>query len=291
MLIPEGRDITDRKQAEEKISEQAALLDLTTDAIIVRDLNQRILFWNKGAEKIYGWKASEVLGQNVRSLLSREVSSEAESAYSTVLEKGEWQGELHQITQTEKEVITASRWTLVRDEVGNSKFILSVDTDITDKKLLESQFLRAQRLESLGTLASGIAHDMNNILTPILGASQLLPLKINNPNRMTQQLLQMLQENAKRGADLVKQILAFARGEELEQTQIQIALILKEVVKVARQTFPKSIEINLNLTNELWLVSGDATQLHQVLMNLFINARDAMPEGGNLTVTAENFKD
>jgi PAS domain S-box-containing protein len=290
MLIPEGRDISDRKQAEEKIREQAALLDLTTDAIIVRDLEDRIQFWNKGAEKIYGWQASEALGQDVQTLLSGEISSKAESAYATALEKGEWQGELHQITKTEKEVITASRWTLVKDEVGNPKFILIVNTDITDKKLLESQFLRAQRLESLGTLASGIAHDMNNILTPILGASQLLPLKISNPNRMTQQLLQILQGNAKRGADLVQQILAFARGEELERTQIQIALILKELVKVARQTFPKSIEINLNLVKELWLVSGDATQLHQVLMNLLINARDAMPEGGNLTVTAENLR-
>jgi PAS domain S-box-containing protein len=290
MLIPEGRDITDRKQAEQKIREQAALLDLTTDAIIVRDLESRIQFWNKGAERIYGWKANEAIGQDLRSLLYKEISPQTETAYSTVLAQGEWQGELRKVTKTGKEVITASRWTLVKEETGNPKFILSVDTDITDKKLLEAQFLRAQRLESLGTLASGIAHDMNNILTPILAVSQLLPLKLSKPDRHTQQLLQMLQESAKRGADLVKQILSFARGAEGERTPIQIAHIAAEVVKVARQTFPKSIEINLNLASNLWLVSGDATQLHQVLMNLLINARDAMPKGGNLTITAENLR-
>jgi PAS domain S-box-containing protein len=290
MLIPEGRDISDRKQAELKIREQSALLDVATDAILVRDLDGRIQFWNKGAERIYGWQTSEAIAQDVRSLLYKKVSSEAETAYSTVLEKGEWQGELRQVTKTGKEVIAASRWTLVRDEAGNPKFILSVDTDITERKRLEAQFLRAQRLESLGTLASGIAHDMNNILTPILAASQLLPLKIKNPDRHTQQLLQLSQESARRGVDLVKQILSFARGAEGERTQIQIAHILTEVVKVARQTFPKSIEISLSLASELWLVSGDATQLHQVLMNLFINARDAMPEGGNLTAEAENLR-
>jgi PAS domain S-box-containing protein len=290
MLIPEGRDISDRKQAEQKVREQAALLDVTTDAILVRDLDSRIQYWNQGAEQIYGWQASEAIGQDVRSLLYAEVSTTTETAYATVTEKGEWQGELHKVTKIGKEVIVESRWTLMRDEADNPKFILSVDTDITDRKLLEAQFLRAQRLESLGTLASGIAHDMNNILTPILGASQLLPLKIKNPDLHTQRLLQISQESAKRGVDLVKQILSFARGAQGERTQMQISHILTEVVKVARQTFTKSIEINLNLANELWLISGDATQLHQVLMNLFINARDAMPEGGALAVTAENLR-
>jgi PAS domain S-box-containing protein len=283
-------DISERKQAEQKIREQAALLDVATDAILVRDLDRRIRFWNQGAETIYGWQASEAIGQDVRSLLSKEVSPKAETAYSTVLEKGEWQGELHQVAKTGKEIIVASRWTLMKDEVGNPQFILSVDTDITERKLLEAQFLRAQRLESLGTLASGISHDMNNILTPILAVSQLLPLKLSNLDQQNQQLLEILYENAKRGVDLVKQILSFARGAEGERTQIQIAHILTEVVKVARQTFPKSLEIQMDLARELWLVSGDATQLHQVLMNLFINARDAMPEGGALTVTAENLR-
>jgi PAS domain S-box-containing protein len=289
MLIPEGRDISERKQAEQKIRQQAALLDVTTDAIVVRDLQSQIKFWNKGAEKIYGWQATEAIGRDARSLLYGTVSTEAETAYATVLKQGEWQGELHKITKTAKEAIVASRWTSIADESGNPKFILSVDTDITDKKLLEAQFLRAQRLESLGTLASGIAHDMNNVLTPILGIAQLLPLKLPNLEPQNQRLLQILRESAMRGANLVQQILSFARGAEGEKTSIQLAHILQELVKVARQTFPKSIEISLTLPNELWLVSGDATQLHQVLMNLCVNARDALPKGGKLEIIAENL--
>ncbi len=283
------RSELDRKNAEQKIREQAALLDVATDAILVRDLNHCISFWNKGAEKIYGWQASEAIDKDARSLFYNEVSCQNDIAFKTVLENAEWQGELHKLTKTGKKVTVESRWTLVRDEAGNPKSILSVDTDITQKKLLEAQFLRAQRLESLGTLASGIAHDMNNILTPILAAAQLLPLKLTNLDRHTQQLIQLLQENAKRGVNLVKQILAFARGGEGERTQMQIASVVSEVVEIVRQTFPKSIEICLNLASDLWLVFGDATQFHQVFMNLFINARDAMPEGGTLTITAENI--
>jgi PAS domain S-box-containing protein len=289
MLIPEGRDITDRKRAEQKIRQQAALLDVTTDAIVVRDLQSQIKFWNKGAEKIYGWQATEAIGRDARSLLYGTVSTEVETAYATVLSKGEWQGELHKITKTGKSAIVTSRWSSIADEANNPKFILSVDTDITEKKLLEAQFLRAQRLESLGTLASGIAHDMNNVLTPMLGIAQLLPLKLPNLDTQTQRLLQILRESAIRGANLVQQILSFARGAEGEKTSIQLAHILQELVKVARQTFPKSIEISLTLPNELWLVSGDATQLHQVLMNLCVNARDALPKGGKLEIIAENL--
>ncbi|NJP17872.1 MAG: response regulator [Hydrococcus sp. CRU_1_1] len=256
---------------------------------MVRDLENRIQFWNKGAEKIYGWRATEAIGKNVTTLLYRETLPEVEEALKTVRDRGEWQGELHKVTKTGKQVIVESRWTLVRDEANNPKAILIVDTDITEKQLLEKQFLRAQRLESLGTLASGIAHDMNNILTPILAITQLLPLKMPHLDDRTQRLLEMLGENAKRGSDLVKQILFFARGADGQRILIQVGHILAEVASVARQTFPKSINLVLNFpTSNLWMVAADATQLHQVLMNLVINARDAMPDGGTLNIAAEN---
>jgi two-component system, cell cycle sensor histidine kinase and response regulator CckA len=163
-------------------------------------------------------------------------------------------------------------------------------TDITEKKQLESQFLRAQRLESLGTLASGIAHDFNNILTPILAISQLLPLKMTDLDKPHQQMLDILEDSARRGADLVKQILVFARGGEGKRVPLQINHLLAEVVQMARQTFPKGVEIQTNLsTIDFWTVSADATQLHQVLMNLAVNARDAMPNGGILSIAAENI--
>jgi PAS domain S-box-containing protein len=283
-------DITQRKEAEEKIREQAALLDVTTDAIIVRDLENQILFWNHGAKRLYGWSAAEAIGRPTTDLLYKGSPPILAAARQAVIEQGEWQGELEKVNKLGKTVVVQSRWTLVRNEIGNPKAIMAVDTDITEKKLLEDQFLHAQRLESLGTLASGIAHDLNNILTPILAVAQLLPLKLPNLDEKNQRLLQMLQDSSRRGSDLVSQILSFARGAEGKRAIIQVGHLLHEVGRVVKQTFPKSIVIHEDVTPPaLWMVSADATQLHQIFMNLCINARDAMPEGGTLTLEAKNI--
>jgi PAS domain S-box-containing protein len=277
----------ERKRAEQKIGEQAALLDIATDAIMVRGLNNQILFWNKGAEQLYGWKALEVLGENADELLYREPPSQLKHVQNTLAKKGEWQGELHQVTKDGKEIIVQSRWTRVRDQNEKPKSILVVNTDITQKKQLEAQFLRAQRMESIGTLAGGIAHDLNNVLTPILMTAQLLEAQIHDER--VKRLLPILITNARRGANLVKQVLSFARGLEGKFTILQVKHLISEIKQIATETFPKSIEIYTDIPQYLWTVSGDATQLHQVLMNLSLNARDAMPNGGTLRISAENL--
>ncbi|MBN4003365.1 response regulator [Nostoc sp. LPT] len=281
--------LRDRKLAEEKIREQAALLNVTTDAICVRDLNNQIIFWNKGAETLYGWQATEAWGKNASELLYDEPSPEIEAALLQVISKGKWQGELTKLTKMNKEILVASRWSLVCDERGKPKSILTVDTDITEKKHLEAQLFRAQRLESIGTLASGIAHDLNNILTPILAGAQLLPLKFPNADERTRHLLEILEINARRGADLVKQVLSFARGVEGKHITLQLRHIIVEIAKILKETFPKSIEISTDVPQNLWMVSGDSTQLHQVLMNFCVNARDAMSNSGTLSISAENI--
>ncbi|BAS59761.1 MULTISPECIES: hybrid sensor histidine kinase/response regulator [Leptolyngbya] len=276
------------QESEEKIREQAALINIASDAIFVCDFSNQITFWNQGAERLYGWNAVEVIGKDVRTLLGQDL--EESEMLQTVLEKGEWQGECQKLNKTGQIVIVATRCTLVRGEAGEARSILIVDTDITEKKLLEAQFLRAQRLESLGTLASGIAHDFNNLLTPILAISQLLPLKLPDLDEQNHQLLQLIEDNVKRGADLVKQILTFARGGDGKRVPLQIRHLLSEVTQIVRQTFPKAIEIRTMLsTVDLWIVSADSTQLHQVIMNLCVNARDAMPTGGTLTIGADNL--
>ncbi|MBD2385534.1 hybrid sensor histidine kinase/response regulator [Cylindrospermum sp. FACHB-282] len=280
----------ERKLAEEKIREQAALLDITTDAICVRDLENRILFWNKGAENLYGWQAQEAWNQDATELLyDEEPPAEVETALLNVISKGKWQGELTISTKHGKQILVASRWILVCDEQGHPKSILTVDTDITEKKQLEAQLFRTQRLESIGTLASGIAHDLNNILTPILAGAQLLPLKFPDADERTRHLLEILEVNARRGSDLVKQVLSFARGVEGKRITLQLRHLIVEVSKILKETFPKSIDINTDVPQELWTVSADSTQLHQVLMNLCVNARDAMPHGGVLSITGENL--
>lgn len=279
-------ELTERKQAEQKIREQAALLDIATDAILVRDLENKIVYWNKGAERLYGWKAAEALGLNTNELLYKD-SSKIQETLRQVNLVGEWYGELSKVHKDGREIIVESRWTLVRDEQGNPKSILSVDTDITQNKKLEAQFLRTQRLESLGTLASGIAHDLNNILAPILMAAELLQKRISDERNHG--LIETLVTNAGRGSALVKQVLSFARGVEGKRTILQLKHLILEIQEFAKQTFPKSIEYKREIAPDLWTVTGDATQLHQMLMNLVINASDAMPNGGVLSISAENF--
>jgi PAS domain S-box-containing protein len=283
------QEIKERQRSEEKIREQAALLDIATDAILVRGLGNQILFWNKGAESLYGWKAEAAIGKNANELLyRRETVSQLQNAQKSLAEKGEWQGELHQVTKDGKEIIVTSRWTLVQDDSGKPKSILTVNTDVTEKKQLEAQFLRAQRMESIGTLASGIAHDLNNALAPIMMSVQILEEKLQD--EQSQWIIETLSNNTKRSADLVKQVLSFARGLEGERTTLHIERLIWEIEQIAKQTFSKAIEIHANIpTPELWSISGDATQLQQVLMNLCVNARDAMPEGGILQLCAENL--
>ncbi len=280
------RDTTERKLAEQKIKEQANLLEIVTDAIFVYDLDDRVLFWNQGAEKIYGWSSAEMVGQKWRSLIA--VESESDSIEPIIMDPMLWQGEVQRLTKSGNSATVMSRRSVMLDDLGQPKSILMVDTDITEKKQLELQFLRAQRLESLGTLASGIAHDLNNVLTPILGIVQLLPMKVPNLDDRTQHLLEILNDSARRGADLVKQILAFARGIEGKPIETQVIHLLAEIQKIIRQTFPKNIELVNDFAQDLGLISADGTLLHQVFMNLCVNARDAMPEGGTLTITAEN---
>jgi len=170
-------DITERKRAEEQIREQAALLDQAQDAILVRDLDQNILFWNKGADHLYGWTSADAVGKNAADLMYKDRSPQFDVARKAVIQNGEWKGELHQTRRDGTEIIVESRWTLVRDESGKPTSILVINTDVTEKKRMESQFLRAQRMESIGTLAGGIAHDLNNVLSPILMAIDMLQLK------------------------------------------------------------------------------------------------------------------
>lgn len=284
MLI--ARDTTARKRAENQIREQAALLDKAQDAIMVCDLNDYIIYWNKSAERLYGWRMEEIIGNNVFELLFKNSANQFIGSRRAVLENEEWQGELNQMTKEGRQISVESRWTLVHDANGEAKSILVVNTDITEKKKIEAQFLRAQRMESIGALAGGIAHDLNNVLAPILTAVQILEVK--HSDEKSQRILNTIESNVKRGADMVKQILTFARGVEGERIPIKLLHLIHDLEKIVLETFPKSIRIQITPAARLWNVAGDATQLHQVLLNLCVNARDAMPDGGLLTVTAEN---
>jgi PAS domain S-box-containing protein len=281
------RDITSRIQDEAKLREQAALLDLTPDAILVRDLEDHVLYWNKGAERLFGWTAEEAVGRKAQELHLKESDDYFYEAKRILLEKGDWSGEFRLATKSGEKLDVESRWVLVRDQDGNPKSVLVINTDITEKKILEAQVIRAQRLESVGTLAAGIAHDMGNILSPILLATQLLRMNFQFPEK--EKSLSMIETNVRRGSELLKQILGFSREAGGKSIVLQPRHIIKDIEAVIRETFPKSIELRCHVSRELWLIKSDATRLHQVLLNLCINARDAMQQGGVLTMSAENI--
>lgn len=278
-------EITERKLAEQRISEQASLMDKTQDAIIERDLEGRILFWNKGAERMYGWTREDVLSRHIGNLLYANVAK-FDEANGLTISQGEWYGELLHRTQNRGDITIAARWTLVRDDEGQPKSVLAINTDITEKKKIEAQFMRAQRMESIGTLAGGIAHDLNNILAPIMMSIDILKEISTEPQAA--EILETIEMSAKRGADIVRQVLSFARGLEGQRLEIQLKHLVKDLEKIIKDTFPKDIRLKFMVPHDTWTVLGDPTQMHQVLLNLCVNARDAMPHGGTLSVEVEN---
>jgi two-component system, cell cycle sensor histidine kinase and response regulator CckA len=278
------RKVSEAHQAAERLREQASLLDNASDAIYVRDMEHRVSYWNKGAERLFGWRADEAIGKTITDLIG--ASQDVVNARAFLLEHGKWDGEFTRTDRSGRELVVLAHWTLVRDAEGRPKSLLAIESDITERKKLEQQFLRAQRLESIGTLAGGIAHDLNNVLTPISMAIEILKSKVTDDGG--REMLGILAESAAHGTNMVKQVLSFARGVEGTRIQIDPEHLLKDVERIARDTFPKNIRTTRIVGTDLWALEGDATQLHQVLLNLSVNARDAMPGGGTLTLRADN---
>ncbi len=281
------RDITERKHSRDQLHEQASLLDKARDAILVWHFEHGITYWNKSAGLLYGWTAEEVRGRQSGELLHRDQTA-YEQAADAVLRHGEWTGEIQQMTKSGGLILIEAHWTLVRDDAGRPQAVLAINSDITEKKKMEQQFLRAQRMESIGTLAGGIAHDLNNVLAPIMMSIDLL--RLTNRDERSRAVLSTIEASARRGADMVKQILSFARGVEGERMVINVRHIIQDMQNLVKDTFPKEIVFRAELDRELPLFSGDHTQVHQVLLNLCVNARDAMPKGGTLTVIATTLQ-
>ena len=269
-----------------KIREQAALIEKAHDAILVQSLEGRILYANPSAERLYGWSSDELQRGGAMNKLFLPSADDVANARASVLQTTEWNGELHQQTRSGQTVIVASRWTLIRDDSGKPSALLMISSDITEKKQLEAQFLRTQRMNTIGTLAGGMAHDLNNALAPILMGVQLLRRKDNDLE--SRNLLQLMETSTYRGADMVRQVLLFARGHEGEFERLELQPLFKELEKMVRETFPKDIKVDSFLPKDLWSVQGNPTQIHQILLNLCVNARDAMLKGGQLSFAADN---
>jgi len=275
----------ERREAQLEIARQAALLDMAQDAILVRDLANRIIYWNRSAERLYGWSAGEAIGRTLEEIHRNDAAAFIEATNAT-LAQGEWTGELRQSDKKGKPLIVEARWTLVRDEQGKATSILTINTDITERKNLEQQFLRGQRLESIGTLAGGIAHDLNNVLAPVMMSVELLRNYVTHSTGI--EILDLVASSTRRGAEMIGHVLAFARGVEASTEPLRLADVVTDLAQIIAETFPKNISFETDIQADLWMIKGDATRIHQVFMNLCVNSRDAMPDGGTITLRAEN---
>ncbi len=284
--LQESEDRERREINEERIRAQAELLNIAHDAIVVRMMDDRIVFWNKGAAAVFGWSQEEASGREFASLLRYDTRA-AQMALQTTLGTGDWVGEMRLRDKFDKDIFVFSHWTLWRSQSGEPLAIFSASTDVTQKKQMEIAALRSQRMESLGVLAGGIAHDLNNALAPVLLCADLL--KGSDEPAVRQRLLEMIETGAWRATSMVKQILGFARGSSGKPEPLDIGDLVREMAKIVRETFPKSILVHVEEIGQgLRWIKGDSTSLHQVILNLCVNARDAMPDGGRISLTVMN---
>jgi PAS domain S-box-containing protein len=407
------RDVTEQRKAERKLAHQALMLDLANDTIFIRDEQDRITYWNQGAQRLYGWSRQEAQGQVSHNLFHTQFPQPVEEINARLRAEGHWEGELVHTCRDGSQVTVSSSWTLraddgnrtssvietshditarkraedelkssvlrlslatdaieagiweldvranvmswdermcdiyglpknlpvdyqtwantvapedlpateatlqgliasksqdsaefrikhsdgsqryihaaagvLLDDAGEVARVIGLNIDVTERKTLELRFLRSQRLESIGTLAGGIAHDLNNILAPIVMSIDLLKSTSENPE--TNSILETIEISAKRGAEIVGQVLSFVRGLEGGRIEVQLLPLLRELEKIIKNTFPKDVRLRSATPGETWAILGDPTQVRQMLLNLCVNARDAMPKGGLLTVRGEN---
>jgi PAS domain S-box-containing protein len=284
-LLALFHDITGRKRSEEKIREQANLLELAHDAIFVRSLEEKIQYWNRGAEQLYGWTAAEAIGGNFPEMADEDRILFA-AAKEILLKDGRWSGEVRKLTKARHEVFVASSWTLVRDAAGNPSSILVIDTDTTEKKEMEVQCLRAERLELIGTVGAGIAHDLNNILQVIITNLDLA----NSMSAMDEGLRKYLVDasrGAARATNLASRLLTFSKGGVPIQQHLDIAAILTPAVLLALSG--SKLKPLFDFQPDLYPVIGDPVELTQVIESVVTIGCEAAAQTGNLLVCAENI--
>jgi PAS domain S-box-containing protein len=279
-------EITERKIAEERIRRQASLLDQVQEAILACDLDRTITYWSSGAENIYAIASADAVGRRLEETLFLDSPEVVDRAFAELSKNDTFSEELRQTNGSGHKITVTTRWRLIRGEEGEADHVLIVNSDVTEQRQNETHLLRAQRMESIGTLAGGIAHDLNNILSPIMMSAEMMQLENPVPSRW----VSIIRENAERGAALIKQVLTFARGMEGERVSVQIKHVIKDLVSVLKETLPRSIDIRFQVDPELWVITADPNQVHQVLMNTCLNARDAMPDGGTIEIKAANVR-
>ena len=267
----------------------AAGARVTSSAIVITDDRGTIEWINPAFEAISGYKADEVIGRKISIVKSGEHPAQFYAdMWRTIMDGRDWRGEVVNRAKDGRLYNEEMTITPMRNSGGAIRHFIAVKKDVTERKRLETQLMRAQRLESIGMLASGIAHDLNNVLAPVLMSIELLKLEM--PGAGARENLDLMEGAANRGAAVIRQLLTFVKGIEGERTEVDPKHLLKGIAQLVSQTFPRNIELRVALEPGTGAVKGDVTQLEQVLVNLAVNARDAMPGGGVLGLRAGNCR-
>jgi PAS domain S-box-containing protein len=280
-------DLTDRKQREDVLREQAMLLDRAKDAIMVRGPDRRIRYWNKAAESIYGIPRDRAIGRRVEDVVVYDDPVAFETADVEVFEKGEWSGRFQQAGADGKPITVDGHWTLLRDEGGRPVGVLKIHTDVTERVELERRLAQSQKLEAIGQLTGGIAHDFNNLLTVIVGNADTLAEELADRADVLP-LVDMIHTAGERGAELTRHLLAFARRQALEPRTVRPDELVDGMRNLLRRTLGDNIELAVEHAADVAQVLVDPTQFESAVLNLCINARDAMPGGGKLVIETDN---
>ena len=277
-------EITERKREEENLRRMATVVRDSNDAITIQDFEGRITAWNRGAELMYGFSEAEALLMNIDLLtIPGKIAEQKDFIRRLIAGEAITSFETQRLTKDGRVLDVWMTVTKLVDDSGKPVGLASTERDITERLRNERLALRTQRLESLGTLTGGIAHDMNNSLAPIMMGVDLLRKQYPQESK----ILNIIEASAKRGADMVRHLLGFAKGVEGEHVSLLADRLLDEMENIVKGSFPKNIQLVVRCDPELPSVLGDATQIHQVLLNLCVNARDAMPRGGTLTLEVE----
>ena len=290
-----ARDISEQLRTEEELRlgrERFQLIaGATSDALWDWDFGTDTLWWNDSFYTRFGYSPEQF--DNTLATWAAAIHPDDRERVTKSLERARASGrefwrEEYRFRRADGAYATVvDRGRIVRDKSGAPHRMVGGMSDITEQSRLQAQFLRSQRLESIGTLAGGVAHDLNNMLSPILLAIDLL--RLHHPAPEAGKLISTIETSAQRGAELVRQVLTFARGVEGRRQPLQIRHLIKEAARFSSETFPRNISVQTDIAPGLWTISADPAQLNQVLLNLAVNARDAMPQGGKLSFSAANL--
>ncbi|HTY59501.1 MAG TPA: PAS domain S-box protein, partial [Bacteroidota bacterium] len=284
-------DISGWKKDQTQLRQLSRAVEQSASSIVITDLEGKIEYVNPKFTQLTGYTLEEARGKNPRILKSGATPPEEyRRLWEIIKNGGEWRGEFHNKKKNGELYWESAQISPIKDSSGVVTHFLAVKEDITDRKQMELHIREMETMESLGTLAGGVAHDFNNILGIILGHVSLLEIR-RNENSAFEQSIRSINSAIQRGAGLVRQILTFARKTEVHPESIDVNKAILDLSRMIQETFPRVIEITLDLGQAIPIISIDNTQLHQALLNLCINARDSMMEtrdgrapGGKLTI-------